>query len=81
MHRHGFRKSLLYQRPVAAMTLTTKFAQKVMQLFEKDFNHFPKFLLKRKVAKSATLFQFHNRSTKKLIKNCAMSSCNSKMKL
>ena len=63
-----------YQRPVAAMILTTKFGQKVIQLFQKDFNHFPKFLLKRNFTKSASLFQFHNRSPKKieLIKNCAI---------
>ena len=76
MHGYGFRKSFFYQRPVAAMILTTKFGRKVIQLFEKDFNHFPKFLLKRNFTKSASLFQFHNRSPKKieLIKNCAMPS-------
>ena len=56
MYGYGFRKFFLYQRPIAAMILTTKFGQKVKQLFEKDFNHFPKFLLKRNVTKSASLF-------------------------
>ena len=76
MHGYGFRKSFLYQRLVAAMILTTKFGQKVLQLFEKDLKHLPKFLLKRNFTKSASLFQFRNRSTKKieLIKNCAMPS-------
>ena len=45
MHGYGFRKIVLYERPVAAVILATKFAQKVIQLLEKDFNHFPKFLL------------------------------------
>ena len=57
-----------------------QFAQKVIQLFERDF---PKFLRKRNVTKADSLFKFHNRSTKKieLIKNCAMPSSNSKKKL
>ena len=73
MHRYGFRKPFLYQRPVVAMILTTKFGQKVIQLFEKDFSHFPKFLLKRRgtlqnllVYLSFTQVHEENRANKKL---------------
>ena len=57
MHGHGMalESPFYYQRPVIAMKLTAKFIQKVMKLFEKDFHHFPKFLLKCMFTKSASL--------------------------